>query len=80
VGHYHLRIPRRLSLRQHSSHKSCSSAIPRFRIGVLMTYAADDPVGQARLLAFAQELARSGWTDGRNVRIAVRYKMMLSVK
>jgi hypothetical protein len=45
-----------------------------------MTYAADDPVGQARLLAFAQELARSGWTDGRNVRIAVRYKMMLSVK
>jgi putative tryptophan/tyrosine transport system substrate-binding protein len=33
-------------------------------IGVLMTYAADDPAGQACLLAFAQELAQSGWTDG----------------
>jgi hypothetical protein len=38
-----------------------------------MTYAADDPVGQARLLAFAQELAQSGWTNGRNVRIDVRW-------
>src|SRR5262249_18141273 len=43
------------------------------RIGVLMTYPADDPAGQARLLAFAQELAQSGWTDGRNVRIDVRW-------
>src|SRR5262249_37145923 len=43
------------------------------RIGVLMSYAADDPAGQARLLAFAQELAQSGWIDGRNVRIAVRW-------
>jgi putative ABC transport system substrate-binding protein len=43
------------------------------RIGVLMSYAADDPAGQARLLAFAQELAQSGWIDGRNVRIDVRY-------
>ena len=33
------------------------------RIGMLMTYAADDPAGQARLLAFAQELAQSGWTS-----------------
>src|SRR5262249_13780036 len=37
------------------------------------TYAADDPVGQARLLAFAQELAQSGWIDSRNVRIDVRW-------
>src|SRR5262245_59195819 len=43
------------------------------RIGLLMTYPADDPVGQARLLAFAQELAQSGWTNGRNVRIDVRW-------
>jgi putative ABC transport system substrate-binding protein len=43
------------------------------RIGVLMSYAADDPAGQARLLAFAQELAQSGWSDGRNVRIDVRW-------
>jgi putative ABC transport system substrate-binding protein len=43
------------------------------RIGVLMSYAADDRAGQARLLAFAQELAQSGWIDGRNVRIDVRW-------
>src|SRR5262249_44301441 len=43
------------------------------RIGVLMSYAADDPAGQARLLAFAQELAPSGWIHGRNVRIDVRW-------
>jgi putative tryptophan/tyrosine transport system substrate-binding protein len=42
------------------------------RIGVLMRYAADDPAGQARLLAFAQELAQSGWIDGRSVRIETR--------
>jgi putative ABC transport system substrate-binding protein len=42
-------------------------------IGVLMSYAADDPAGQARLLAFAQELAQSGWIDGRNVRIDLRW-------
>ena len=38
-----------------------------------MSYAADDPAGQARLLAFVQELAQSGWIDGRNVRIDVRW-------
>jgi putative tryptophan/tyrosine transport system substrate-binding protein len=35
------------------------------RIGVLMNMAADDPTGQARLLAFAQALAQAGWIDGR---------------
>jgi putative ABC transport system substrate-binding protein len=43
------------------------------RVGVLMNTAADDPTGQARLLAFAQALARSGWTDGRNVRMDIRW-------
>jgi hypothetical protein len=33
----------------------------------------DDPTGQARLLAFAQELAQSGWINGRNVRIDLRW-------
>src|SRR5258708_38359353 len=42
-------------------------------IGVLMTFAADDSAGQTRLLAFAQTLAQSGWTDGRNVRIDLRW-------
>jgi len=43
------------------------------RIGVLLTYAADDPTGQARLSAFPQELAQLGWIDGRNVRIDLRW-------
>jgi hypothetical protein len=43
------------------------------RIGVLTTFAADDPTGQTRLLAFAQALAQVGWTDGRNVRIDLRW-------
>jgi putative ABC transport system substrate-binding protein len=43
------------------------------RIGVLMSVAADDPAGQRRLLAFAQALAQSGWTDGRNVRIDIHW-------
>src|SRR4029450_11264153 len=43
------------------------------RIGVLMGFAADDPAHQRRVLAFAQALAQSGWTDGRNVRIDIRW-------
>ena len=42
------------------------------RIGVL--YAGlDDPDGQARLAAFLQRLQQLGWTDGRNVRIDIRW-------
>ena len=43
------------------------------RIGVLMTRAADDPLGQARLVAFQQALQQLGWSDGRNVRIDIRW-------
>ena len=43
------------------------------RIGVLLSAAADDPEGQARITAFVQELQRLGWTDGRNVLIDVRW-------
>jgi putative ABC transport system substrate-binding protein len=43
------------------------------RIGVLMALAADDPEGQARLVAFVQGLQESGWTDGRNVRVDTRW-------
>ncbi len=43
------------------------------RIGVLMTTAADDPEGQARLAAFVRTLQQLGWTDGRDVRIDTRW-------
>ena len=43
------------------------------RIGVLMSLAAEDPEGQARLTAFVQGLQELGWTDGRNVRIDTRW-------
>jgi putative tryptophan/tyrosine transport system substrate-binding protein len=45
----------------------------RARIGVLLPAAADDPVWQARVGAFLQALAQSGWIIGRNVRIDTRY-------
>jgi putative tryptophan/tyrosine transport system substrate-binding protein len=43
------------------------------RIGVLMNRAADDPEGQDRVAAFKQALQQLGWTDGRNVRIDIRW-------
>jgi putative ABC transport system substrate-binding protein len=42
------------------------------RIGVLMPL-ADAPVGQTRIAAFLQGLQQSGWSDGRNVRIDIRW-------
>ncbi len=43
------------------------------RVGVLISRAADDGEGQARLAAFLQGLHHLGWTDGRNVRIETRW-------
>jgi putative ABC transport system substrate-binding protein len=43
------------------------------RIGVLLPGTADDAEYQARMAAFLQELQRLGWSDGRNVRIDIRY-------
>jgi len=43
------------------------------RIGVLMNLAESDPEGEARIAAFREGLAKLGWTDGRNVRIDVRW-------
>src|SRR6202048_1726093 len=45
---------------------------PMRRIGVLLTFAADDSEGQARLAAFVRALADLGWTADRNVRIESR--------
>jgi putative tryptophan/tyrosine transport system substrate-binding protein len=39
----------------------------------LMPFTADDPEGQARLLAFAQGLQQMGWTVGTNLRIDTRW-------
>jgi putative ABC transport system substrate-binding protein len=43
------------------------------RIGVLMNRAAHNPEGQARLAAFQQTLQQLGWSEGRNVRIDIRW-------
>jgi putative ABC transport system substrate-binding protein len=43
------------------------------RIGVLMPGDENDPVAKARLSAFTQALADLGWTDGRNVRVDLRW-------
>jgi putative tryptophan/tyrosine transport system substrate-binding protein len=43
------------------------------QIGMMMSVAADDPVGLARNAAFLQGLQQLGWTVGRNVRIDYRW-------
>lgn len=43
------------------------------RIAVLMNRSADSPEGQARVAAFQQTLQQLGWTDGRNIRMEVRW-------
>jgi putative ABC transport system substrate-binding protein len=43
------------------------------RIGVLMPYDENDPLAKPRASAFTQALADLGWTDGRNVRIDLRW-------
>jgi putative ABC transport system substrate-binding protein len=43
------------------------------RIGVLISLDENDPEQKRRLAAFTQALAGLGWTDGRNVRLDVRW-------
>jgi ABC-type uncharacterized transport system substrate-binding protein len=43
------------------------------RIGFLTNFAEDDPGVSARMTAFVQGLQELGWTDGRNIRIDIRY-------
>jgi putative ABC transport system substrate-binding protein len=43
------------------------------RIGVIMSLAANDPEDQGRVAALRQGLQEVGWTDGRNVRIDIRW-------
>src|SRR5262245_6627220 len=46
---------------------------PMRRISILMNRSEDSAEGQARLAAFRQSLQQLGWSDGRNVRIDVRW-------
>src|SRR5262249_53178945 len=43
------------------------------RIGVLTNLSESDREGQARIMSFLQSLQQLGWTDGRNVRIDIRW-------
>ena len=43
------------------------------RIGMLMPLEENDPLAKARMSAFTQALAGLGWTDGRNVRMDLRW-------
>ena len=43
------------------------------RIGVLMAYDASDQEGQAWVAAFRDGLQKLGWTEGRNIRIDIRW-------
>src|SRR6202171_4872222 len=43
------------------------------RIGVLMGYGENDPEAKALLSGFTQGFAELGWTDGRNVRMDIRW-------
>ena len=42
-------------------------------LGVLMAFDENDPLWKPRLSAFTQALADLGWTDGRNVRVDLRW-------
>jgi putative ABC transport system substrate-binding protein len=43
------------------------------RVGVLMNQAESDPIAQTRFKAFAEALAQSGWTEGQNLALSVRW-------
>ena len=43
------------------------------RIGVLMSFDENDPVAKTYLSAFTRALADLGWTEGRNVRVDLRW-------
>ena len=43
------------------------------RIGVLMQSDENDPLGKPQVSAFTQALAGLGWSDGRNLRMDLRW-------
>ena len=43
------------------------------RVGMLIGFDENDPVGKTNVAAFTQALAELSWTDGRNVRMDLRW-------
>jgi putative ABC transport system substrate-binding protein len=43
------------------------------RVGVLISYGDSDPEGRVRVAAFREELQKLGWTDGRSLRLDIRW-------
>jgi putative ABC transport system substrate-binding protein len=43
------------------------------RIGAVLSFDENDPEGKRRFSAFSQVLAELGWTDGRNIRMDLRW-------
>jgi putative ABC transport system substrate-binding protein len=43
------------------------------RVGIFMGYSEDDPETKARLVKFRREFESLGWSEGRNVRIDLRF-------
>jgi putative ABC transport system substrate-binding protein len=49
------------------------------RIGVVLAYEENDPVAKPRYSAFTRALAELGWTEGRNVRLDLRWGGVTSI-
>jgi putative ABC transport system substrate-binding protein len=49
------------------------------RIGVLLAQDENDPEYKSRVAAFTQALAALGWTEGRNVRMDLRWGALTSI-
>jgi putative ABC transport system substrate-binding protein len=46
---------------------------PMRSVGVLMSYVESDPVAQTMVAGFRDGFAQLGWTEGKNVRIELRW-------
>ena len=46
---------------------------PMRRVGILMHLAAEDPESVRSIVAFGQGLEQLGWSEGRNVRMDIRW-------
>ena len=54
-------------------HRAAPAQSAMRRVGMLIGFAESDPEAQARLAAFKKNLAASGWAEGRNLVLDVRW-------